>query len=248
MPSPFNPPKDLFLNLNYDILQSEKVKLDKEKRDTLIEASLGVVQDHFYNEMMTNMSKAEDPDRYYNWYHGYTEIEYPYYDFSYNQLFYDVHTSATSGNISSQYLNDKFSADKVEGYIYIVISVYVPPSVRGDNNVTLMLDVNKRTMMEVSYNDRLQFCDSNRNCTSIDAGMTHWSKNITAPSDDYYYTYLDRKVSQDEIRNMKLDVMPGFRLTWNYNKHVQPEAKYRKKVKTKEFVKWAKYNLYAFFS
>ena len=36
---------------------------------------------------------------------------------------------------------------------------------------------------------------------------------------------------------MKLDMMPGFRCTWNYEKHMQPEAKYRNKPKTKEFVK-----------
>ena len=69
----------------------------------------------------------------------------------------------------------------------------------------------------------------------IDTDLTHWSKNITAPGSTYYIK-LDRKVSQDEIRNMKLDKMPGFRFTWNYDKQAQPEAKYYK-VKTKEFVK-----------
>ena len=51
------PPKDLFLNLNYDILEADKVKLDKDKRETLIEASLDVIQDHFYNEMRCNRTR-----------------------------------------------------------------------------------------------------------------------------------------------------------------------------------------------
>ena len=55
---------------------------------------------------MTNLSKVDDPDRYYNWYHGYTEIEYPYYYKKYNRLMYKVSTSAISGNISTQYFGD----------------------------------------------------------------------------------------------------------------------------------------------
>ena len=41
------PPKDSFLNLNFDIKQSEKVKLDRDKRETLIEDVLQKYQDHF---------------------------------------------------------------------------------------------------------------------------------------------------------------------------------------------------------
>ena len=37
------PPKNLFLNLNYDILQAEKVNLDKDKRETLMEASVNLI-------------------------------------------------------------------------------------------------------------------------------------------------------------------------------------------------------------
>ena len=35
-----------------------------------------------------------------------------------------------------------------------------------------------------------------------------------------------REVSADEINNMDLDMMPGFRFTWHYNKHVEPENIY----------------------
>ena len=77
------PPKNSFLNLNYDILQSEKVKINKEMKDKMIETTLVTIQDHFFKEMMANLSKIVDPDRYYNWYHGYTEIKYPYYHTNY---------------------------------------------------------------------------------------------------------------------------------------------------------------------
>ena len=72
------PPKNLFLNLNYDILQSGKRKLEKDKRQEFIKTSSDIIQDHFYHELMKNLSKLEDSKRYYNWYNGYTEIKYPY--------------------------------------------------------------------------------------------------------------------------------------------------------------------------
>ena len=73
------PPKNSFLNLNHDIKQSENIKLDNDTREELFDFALDVIQDEFHKEIMTNLSKVEDPDRYYNWYHGYTRIRYPYY-------------------------------------------------------------------------------------------------------------------------------------------------------------------------
>ena len=75
------------------------------------------------------------------------------------------------------------------------------------------------------------------NSYCIDADLTHWSKNITAPSYSYLIT-LDRKVTADDINNTNLDTMPGFRLTWNYNKHVELEDKYSSRTVTIQFVKY----------
>ena len=36
---------------------------------------------------------------------------------------------------------------------------------------------------------------------------------------------------------MDLDLMPGFTLTWNYNKLKEPEAKYSNDTVTKQFVR-----------
>ena len=87
-------------------------------------------------------------------------------------------------------------------------------------------------MKEVSDNDQTSF-DYN----DIDADLTHWSKNVIGRSYSYRIE-LDRKVSADDINNMDLDMMPGFRLTWNYNKHVEPETGYGSRTVTKQFVRY----------
>ena len=46
--------------------------------------------------MKTNtcMSKIEDPDRFFNWYQGYTKVRYPYYLSGENKVWYILSTSA----------------------------------------------------------------------------------------------------------------------------------------------------------
>ena len=117
------PPRNSFLNLNYDIIQSENLTPSAKIRNELFEYTLNVIQDDFYNEIITNLTKMQDPDRYYNWYHGFTKINFPYYNTSYNQLSYYTFTSARSGNISTQYYGEMFDAEKVDGQLDIMISI-----------------------------------------------------------------------------------------------------------------------------
>ena len=227
------PPRNLFLNLNYDISQSEKVKLDKEKRVKMIEVGLEVVQEKYYLEIMKNLSKVDDPDRYYNWYHGFSRIKYPTYPSWLNNLRYEVETTATSGNISTQYYGDKFDANKVDGCIHIVIYVSVPPYMREDNATQILFEIDKITMEELSNNDKIIF-DSD---TALDPHLTHWSKNMTAPLEASYSISLARKVLTNDLKNVKLENMPGFRFTWNYHKQMNPWSGYRNESITKNFVR-----------
>ena len=73
------PPRDLFLNLNQDIGKLEQVNLNDDLRNELLDYALDVIQDQYYKEVMEKFSKLQDPDRFYNWYHGFTDISNPYY-------------------------------------------------------------------------------------------------------------------------------------------------------------------------
>ena len=141
-------------------------------------------------------------------------------------------TFATSGNISTKYFGDKFDANKADGNINLQIEVNVPPSVMGDQNTTLMFDIKKETMKEVSDNDRMYISGVG----DIDADLPHWTKNITAPS-SYYIIKLDRRVSANDINNVDLDMMPGFKLTWYYGTHIEPKESFSSETVTKQFVR-----------
>ena len=58
------PPRDFFLNLNLDLMQSKKVKLNNMIRKELYDFAYDVVQNNHFDEMMRNLSKVDYPNRY----------------------------------------------------------------------------------------------------------------------------------------------------------------------------------------
>ena len=179
---------------------------------------------------MRNISKL---DRYYNWYHGYTEISQPTIYESAGLVDYRLYTTATSGTISTQYFGDNFDADKVETKVYYQVYVYPPESVRNNPNVTLHFDTEKLSMKELSSStgkDRLRL---NGYTGNMKENSTHASVNFTPPdsSGSYWSTSnfitLDRNVILADVLKQKLDLMPGFRFNWYYSGiEVEPDAKY----------------------
>ena len=72
------PPKNTYTDLNYDLMMAKNMTLHNGTRNELTSYAVELLYDHLYDLVMTNLSKIEDNDRYYNWYHGYTHIDIPY--------------------------------------------------------------------------------------------------------------------------------------------------------------------------
>ena len=129
--------------------------------------------------------------------------------------------------MTTKYFGEKFDATKVDGNIYIVTKVYVPPSVRKDKSTTLFFNLEKNTMKEISYNDKMDI----GTVGYIDADKTHVTTNINGHSinknNKYYHFRLNRKVTDEDIKNIKQNKMPGFRFSWQYNKEVELWTKFK---------------------
>ena len=130
------PPKDDYLNLNFDIIQLQKKGITEAIRKELFEYSITEIQNYFYEKIIKSLENIQDPDMYYNWYHGYTRISYPYEhdDPGYNDqtfpFYHIIRTRAPSGNISTQFFGERFDVNKLENYIYIRIAMEVPQRIR----------------------------------------------------------------------------------------------------------------------
>ena len=144
------PPKNTYTDLNHDLIMAERITLDNDTRNELANHALELLYDHLFDHMMTNLSKLEDNERYYNWYYGFTQIELPHIDY-YSHVNYYLHTTAISGSIFTRYFGDKFDADKVEtGPLKFNVYIYPPASVRNNRNVTVHFDIEKLSLKDLT--------------------------------------------------------------------------------------------------
>ena len=193
--------------------------------------------------IMTNVELIEDEDRYYNWYHGYTELKLPYIKDATGEISYQVTTTAISGNMSTQYFGNKFDADKVDiRFNPIMIRVDPPETVISDPEVTLNLDIQKIEMKDLSIGyDKFLL-----NFKDITGNQTHMITSYTPPEfspSRSRYKYKEMRLSRrnmimEDVRKQKLAMMPGFRFMWFYSgKEVKPWTKYSKDDITKAFIR-----------
>ena len=212
-------------------------------RKELFEYALRVIQDEFSNEMVKNLSKLEDPDRYYNWYYGYTFIGYPLFmagNFDnqiVDQLYYGFSICATSGNISNKYFGEKFDSNKIDSKIFMRIVVQKSPRA-FESNITLLINIDRIILGEVNDNDKMTLDQGFTNAQETKAHIS--SKGVPKVDNIMYW---DRKASKEYIVSMKLDKIPGFRLTWKYGQQVEPQAACHEDDSTIQFVRTLDFRL-----
>ena len=131
-----------------------------------------------------------------------------------------METSALSGNITTQYFGEKFNATNIDaGDVNIHLHIHSPISFsqKDDNriNITLQFSIEKVTMTEYSDKDRLILSEFE----SLDPIVNHISRNISISklNSDKIIVENKRRVTEEDIRNLKLNQMPGFQLTWHYH-------------------------------
>ena len=208
------PPKDTFTDLNYDLIMTENMTLGNDTRNELSSYVIELLNENLYDSMITNITNLQDDQKYFNWYHGYTLFRLPNagptipccgYD-----VFYPVNTVATSGSMSSLHFGDMFDADKVERDVWY--SLYVDPpenyysrNLANNTNVTLHVEIQKKSM--ASGEDTLHFRGEIRE-------KDHFVVNMNPP--ESFTAYFRRKVTQKDVKEAKLNTMPGFKMSWYY--------------------------------
>ena len=208
------PPKGSYLNLNHDIKEADRIEIDEETRKKLLDRAITTLQDKSYEELMKNLSKVEDPNRYHNWYLGFTQVNCPYFEKYKNNLYYNIYTTARSGNITTKHFGDMFDADKVDRNIEIYVSFELA------SRKFAVIDIEKITM--TVGDDEFKYGEHSGD--KIDADLKHLWENVTGSN---YKVSLDRKLSMDDIDNVNLDTMPGFKLTWYSDTKSKPNTKFK---------------------
>ena len=135
------PPKNTFTDLNYDLLMAESLALDNGKINQLFDYALTLLEKKYFEKNWATLNKVQEKNRFFNWYHGLTEILTPHYykKANRNTLALFVYTSAPTGVVTSQYFGDPFHLRKLEKNVNYDIRIFCPNDIIIDPNVTLHL-------------------------------------------------------------------------------------------------------------
>ena len=233
------PPRNTFTNLNYDLKKLENVSLTDAERGELIEYSLELLHDSFYDEILSNLSKLEELNQFYNWFSARTMIKIPSMSQFRNHLEYTIHTFASTGSVKTQYFNESFSVSKTEGHVGYYFTKYIPKQIQENLNFTLSVEIRKISL-EVSeklskdklYFDKIGYLEPEQN---------YVSEKYNPPGKDFFIN-LVRQVSDQELEaNIeRLERMPGFQVNWRLEPAFESHE-YTDIETTKEFIRFVNF-------
>ena len=229
------PPKDTYTDLNYDLMMSENRTLNKNTRKELVNYVVAHLNQHFWAIKMKDFRMMEEKDKYLNWYHGFTQISLPYHDN--DGLNIRLDTAATSGTIFTKDFGKKFKADKVLTSCIMSVIVFPPENLQNNRNVTLNFEYENVPLKALSTGSEKY--DADYEDISNEFTKKNHTPPLPSPSTDRYFYRLMRNVNVQEVKNQKLDVMPGFKVRWYYSgMEVESVAKYANEDITKAFVRY----------
>ena len=194
-------------------------------------------------------------DIYRNWYHGYTYFTFPTYkpartNFP-QELYHEIETYATSGNMVTKHFGDKFDPENVERnlkYDIIFNNFHYSQNYKMNKNVTLHVNVETITMRKEAkiYNgqkpvkDWIRITNNTNRYTKLYVPLEtkHYYEKYNPPGSNEKMFYTERVVSMEDVRKQSLALMPGFKLSWYYSGiKVEPYPYYAGYHDTKTFIR-----------
>ena len=238
------PPKNTYTNLNYDLMMAENMTMDNDTRKEYAYYVLEVLQDHFHEKYMDNFTQLEEENRYFNWYHGFTEVKLPstlpraYY---YEDLSFEVNTWAANGYISTKFFGQEFNLDNVPIDMKNEIDIYFDANIRKNKLITLTFEIETIKQIRTGETLRIGPFSQEQSVSGLDESHTKVLKNFTPPTN--IRIKHKRGVPKEDFTNMKM--MPGFKVKWYLNAHVASKAFYINRGDNKAFVRQAfqKFNI-----
>ena len=240
------PPVDTYTDLNYDIVMSKNMTLSSSKREELLQFTLQLLHQPYYEEILRNLSTLEEENRYFNWYHGYTQIGLPYnYDAGrdYTYMRNDISTGAAKGSIKSRCFGQKFYPEDLVRTMNTNIKIHVSSTVRRMRQVSLVFELVKIPIKNITVvwdeNDNWSKEEYYINGDLVSADSNSLTVNVPLIGRSSYTFMFTRKLSDLDFEKAmnSLDLVPGFNLSWHFNTSVESNPKYAENWFTNSYVR-----------
>ena len=144
--------------------------------------------------------------------------------------------------ITTQYFDEQYNPSLEKDFVYYGVGVYPPESVKNNKNVTLHFNLEKISRPGMSKGS---FDDLKIDGRLLELELTSDSTNFTPPGPPtdsrfrYRWINLNRYYTKNDLKNIEIGRMPGFRLSWYYtglDNSVSPDSKYSKNEMNQLFI------------
>ena len=232
------PPKNTNTNLNSDLINAGKIgDLDNKTRHDLLDFVFQTIHDGFYEKLEHNSSFLKEENQYFNWYNGYSTIQFTIPGTKLVQLGGQISTCSLNGSFSTYGFNEAFNESMILTGFDLVVNI-VPINGHKDKNFTMVIDVLRKQLKNLSpgNRDKIRFDNDD-----IPAEEDLKSKSIfLAPykQKNAIYLEVERKVSLADLKNQKIKTNPGMIMQWYIDRNdASPWRKYQGSYKSKVFVR-----------
>ena len=232
------PPKNTYTNLNLDLVNAEKIgELDNKTRNDLLDFVFQTIHDGFFEKLEHNSSFLQEENKYFNWYNGYSSIQFTVPGITLITLGGQVYTCTLNGSFSTYRFDEDFNTSLIFTGFDLVVNV-IPINGYQDKNFTMTIEVYRKQMKNLS--------PGNRDTVSFDyddipSEEDFKNKSIfLAPFKMLRANSLgvERKVSMGDIKNQQLKRMPGVKIKWFIDRNdALPYRNYQGNYKSKIFVR-----------
>lgn len=223
------PPRNTYTSLNYDLLMLQNVTINDDDREMLSDFALDQIQNVFHEQLMFNISKMEEENKFHNWYHGISKITLPHWEDD-RGLVYEISTFATSGTVNSKYFGEQYALENVEEKLQYILTLQTPDEAVNNPNYTLFIEIEKTSMIvsneSINRDFEVFYIYDSATTTHFDAKSKIITHLLEGPKQMTWITFQRRVSREINILNSQiLLTMPGFRIKWKYSHSLSPSVR-----------------------
>ena len=217
------PPANTVTNLNYDLMMAENMTLDNDTRKELIKTVLENFDDENFESVFKNLSFIHEKSRFQNWYNGLSKIIIP--RFFLGKMDTKIETASPTGVIMSRGFGQNYDEKKVLKWQETTIKFH--SKIENTQNVRLLgkIEFEKLNLNENSFNSH-EALTLNGHWVGEKEFTFNYSSNT-----DYRLIHMNNLVDND-WKYLRMDKMPGFRISWRYSNAIYPDITFLKNQHT----------------
>ena len=209
------PPANTVTNLNYDLMMADNMTLDNNTRKDLIK----IVLEHFDNDnfesVLKNLSLIHEKSRFQNWYNGLSKIIIP--RFSSGKMNTKIETASTSGVIMTRGFGQNFDQKNVNKEQIIKIIFHSKAKMTKNDRILGKVEYEKLNLNSIYSYEKI---------TLDERWFDKKELTFNFSSKSNFILYHMHKLVDKDWNYLKMEKMPGFRISWRYSNAIIPDRKF----------------------